>query len=87
MIGKSSGAQSAACCRIKQVRVFERQGSCKYKYKTANTKLKIRSWEYKRKINQKFSEFKALKAKWEDDIKKAGKHEAVYYEEIQALTR
>ena len=55
MIGKSSGAQSAACCRIKQVRVFERQGSCKYKYKTANTKLKIRSWEYKRKINQKFS--------------------------------
>ena len=35
------------------------------------------------KINQKFSEFKALKAKWEDDIKKAGKHEAVYYEEIQ----
>ena len=37
------------------------------------------------KIDEKFSEFKALKAKWEDDIKKAGKHEAEYFEHTQEM--
>ena len=37
------------------------------------------------KIEKKFSEFKTLKAEWEDDMKKACKHKTVYFVQTEEM--
>ena len=36
-------------------------------------------------IDEKFSEFKTLRAKWKDDMKKACKHSSKFFEEVEEL--
>ena len=43
IIGNKSDAQSATCCGIKRIKVFERQGGCKFRKEKKFTNQKFSS--------------------------------------------